>query len=219
MDILTDTNYDFNVWYNTYDPNFIDICAKSKVPEKWVSYDRVLSSKYKDSIIKPVNSYAENLYPFPELINITKDTITLRQHNHAEILLIEEAGKLKALDRPWIRQFYQSSHNHEPSTGCFDDAFVFYVPWFIDEDVDVAFCSSPESPIMIYSKKHSCIDVPSNTKFVDPVMVPFRFKRFGAHMESETVGKIKKKTPIFDMTVKADDIIIERVRKFYEENN
>lgn len=219
MDILTDTNYDFNVWYNTKDPGFIDICARSKVPEKWVSYDRVLSGKYKDSVMKPINSYVENLYPNPELVSINKDTVILRQYNHAEILLIEEDGKLKALDRPWIRQFYNSSHNREPSIGCFPDAFVFYAPWFIDGNASVTFHSSPESPILVYNKDYSYVSIPDNTRYVEPLMVPFRFKRSGDHMESDTVGKIKRKSPLFDMTIRADDIIIERVRNFYEKNN
>jgi hypothetical protein len=218
MDILTDTNYDFNTWYNSYDPGFIDICARSKVPEKWVSYDRVLAGQYSKSIIKPVNAYVENLYPMPELVSITDNVVRLRQHNHAEILLLEEGGVLKALDRPWIRQFYQSRHGLELPGKCFADDFVLYVPWFIDEDINVVVSESPDSPISLYEKEYGYTKISDSAKYVEPAMIPFRFKRTGAHMESDNVGKIKKKSPLFDMTFEADAIIIERVRKFYEDN-
>lgn len=218
MDILTDTNYDFNIWYNTYDPNFIELCAKSKVPEKWVSYGKVIGGSFRDSVIKPVNSYVENLYPRPELVSIENGTVTLRQHNHAEILLLEEDGVLKALDRPWIRQFYQSRHQQGTDEGCFTDPFVLYIPWFIDEDVSVFITRSKDSPFFVYDKQFKYTKISDDAKYIEPAMVPFRFSRIGGHMESESVGKIKRNTPLFDMTFHADDIIIERVRKFYENN-
>lgn len=90
MKILNDTDYDFNVWYNTYDPNFIDITEKSRIPDKWANYERVLSGKYAESIIKPLNKYVEALYPAPKLVSIEDDVVTLRQHNHAEIFLLKK---------------------------------------------------------------------------------------------------------------------------------
>jgi hypothetical protein len=219
MDILTDTNYDFDIWYKTYDPNFVEMCAKSKVPEKWVSYQPVSSGKYSDSIIKPINAYVQNLYPPLKLIGISGNTVTLRQHNHAEILLLESEGILKALDRPWIRQFY-NSNNPEPATDdCFLDAFVLYIPWFIDEDVSVSIAGVDGSPFVVYDKSFMYTKISNDARYVEPAMVKFRFKRVGDHMSSKYVGKIKRNTPLFDMSFAANDIIIERVRKFYEENN
>jgi hypothetical protein len=47
-------------------------------------------------------------------------------------------------------------------------------------------------------------------------MVPFQFKTVGDHMEYENFGRILRQSPMFNLTFEADDIIVERVRKFYE---
>lgn len=212
-------DYDFDIWYNSYDPNFIDICARSKVPEKWVSYDRVINGKYANSLIKPINSYAENLYPSPTLVSINNKTITLRQHTHAEILLLQTEDKLKALDRPWIRQFYQSSKSYEDATESFEDSFVAYAPWFIDENVQATITQVDGSPFLIKNVEHRYRQCSANEKYIYPLMVPFRFRDTGPHMQTKYFGKVKRNTPIFDITFDANDIIIERVRDFYEKRN
>ena len=52
--ILHNMNYDFDVWYKTYDPVFSEISKQSRLPEKWISFDKILSGKNKDSILKPI---------------------------------------------------------------------------------------------------------------------------------------------------------------------
>jgi hypothetical protein len=37
MKILNDVDYDFDIWYKSYDPNFIDITAQSRIPDKWAN--------------------------------------------------------------------------------------------------------------------------------------------------------------------------------------
>lgn len=216
---MSHKNYDFNVWYNSYDPDFIDICAKSNVPEKWVSYSGVLSGQYKDSIIKPINSYVENLYPSPELISIKDNLVTLRQSTHAEILLLETDNKLKALDRPWIRQFYQSSHTKPTSKDCFQDSFIAYAPWFIDEDTEALISGVDSSPFFVYNLDYRYRKLLASEKYAIPVMVSFKFKKDGPHMQEKGFGKIKMGTPIFDITFEASDIIIKKIKDFYEERN
>lgn len=218
MEILTNTDYDFNVWYNTYDPAFLDISAKSKIPDKWASYSRISSGKYADSIIKPINKYVEALYPAPKLISIKDNVVTIRQHNHAEIFLLEKDNQLKALDRPWMRQFYRSSKDYDVPDNCFLPVFIAYVPWFVDANVDVMFMPVQGSPFLAYEKNDRYFAIPKETRYLEPIMVPFRFKNVGDHMQEKHFGKIKRNTPMFDIVFAADDTIVEQVRKFYEQD-
>jgi len=218
MEILNNTDFDFDIWYNSYDPNFTEISLKSMIHPKWVSFSRVLDGKYKDSVIKPINKYVESLYPPPKLMSITDGIVTLRQHSHAGIFLLETQGKLKALDRPWMRQFYQSKNKFPLDPECFDDVFVLYVPWLIDAHVSVRFSDVTGSPFRIYPTASHYQKVPLEAHFVEPQFVPFRFYRVGTHIDREGFGKILKDTPMFDITFQADDIIIEKIREFYEYN-
>lgn len=218
MEILTATDYDFNVWYNSYDPIFVDITAKSKVPDKWANYRRVLEGRFGSSVIKPINKYVEELYPAPKLLSIDGNTVTLRQYTHADIFLLERDGILKATDRPHIRQFYKSNKDQDICKDCFDDKFVMYVPWFIDANILVSIKGIPDSPFVIKDKTDRYQEIPEYAEHIEPMMVQFRFKRTGKHMENDVFGKIKRGTPSFDMTFIANDTIIERVRKFYEQD-
>ena len=218
MKILNDTDYDFNVWYNTYDPSFVDISAKSRIPDKWANYERVLSGKHKDSVIKPINKYVEALYPRPTLVSIDGNIITLRQHNHAEIFLLEKDNELKALDRPWMRQFYQSAKHQPEAPDCFEQKFVAYVPWFIDANVLVVIRGVEGSPFCVSEKTDRYQTIPAEARYLEPMMVPFRFKNVGDHMQEKHFGKIKRNTPMFDIVFTADDTIVERVKDFYEQD-
>jgi hypothetical protein len=60
--------------------------------------------------------------------------------------------------------------------------------------------------------------VSNDTKYLEPDFVEFHFKRIGNHMVNDKFGKIKRGSPMFDIVFQADDIIVERVRKFYEQD-
>jgi hypothetical protein len=216
--MLNNTNFDFDIWYKSYDPKFTEISVKSMIPLKWVSFTRVAAGKYKDSIIKPINKYVESLYPAPKLVSIVDGIVTLRQSTHAGIFLLEKDGKLKALDRPWMRQFYQSKSEFKLDSECFDDVFVFYVPWFIDANISVRFNNVDGSPIRVYPIASHYSRVTKEAYFVEPRFVPFRFFKVGKHMDRDGFGKILKDTAMFDMVFQADDIIIEKIRNFYEQD-
>lgn len=218
MEILTKKDFDFEIWYNSFDPNFTEISLRSMIPRKWVSFSRVAEGKYKDSIIKPINKYVEALYPAPELISIENNIVTLRQHTHAGIYLLEKDGQLKALDRPWMRQFYQSKNEFKKNNECFDDVFVFYVPWLIDANISIRFNDVDGSPIRAYPTASHYSKIKDGTIFVEPLFVPFRFYKVGPHMDRDGFGKILRGTPMFDMVFQADDTIVEQIRKFYEYN-
>jgi hypothetical protein len=210
----------FDIWYDTKDPNFTQLCKQSNIPEQWMSFQTVLSGINKDSIIKPINRYVERLVPPPKLISIKDNIIRLRQENHAEIFLLEkEDGEFYNVDRPWQRQYYNTALDFE-ADNCFPQTFKFYVPWFIDENVQVFFYPSEEdSPFYTYPTTATYHNIPLNIRYVEPHFVPFRFKNIGPHMVNEKFGKIPKQSPMYDMVFYGNDIIVERVKEFYEQHN
>jgi hypothetical protein len=218
-EMLEEFTHDFNIWFNSPSESFLYINQRSRIPNKWLSYDRVLSGKYKDSIIKPSNLYVENLYIRPELVSIEGNTIRLRQGNHAEFFLLENDDEFYNKDRPWMRQYYMSDMDVELPGGCFPGNFRFYVPWFIDLDVIVKIKKpDAESPFYIYEREIDFKKTSAATTHIDPPFVNFHFKRVGSHMIDEKFSKVRRNSPMFDMVFEADDIIVQRVREFYNGN-
>lgn len=217
--MLHQMDYDFDVWYKTQDPIFSDISIKSRIPDKWLSFKSVAEGKYKDSILKPINQYVEKLYQPPQLINILNNTIRLRQTNHAEFFLLEkENGSFINIDRPWMRQYYNTADNLTPSDYCFAGTFKFYVPWYIDANIEIFYEPVLDSPFYVYKNKSTHINTNNNIKYLEPDFVSFNFKREGSHMINNFFGKIKRESPMFDIVFSADDIIVNRIREFYEHN-
>lgn len=205
-------NYD--IWYESYDPSFIDISWRSRFPRKWIVFENV-GSQFLESIIKPINQYVEYLYPPPELISIDPDKIILRQHSHADIyLLVSEDGVFSNIDRPWIRQYYQSRHP-EFGDDCFPGVYKAYVPWFIDLDTDVTFKNIEESALLLSNTNTNFVKISNDIDVIQPIMIPFRFKKNGSHMVDSGLGVIKAGSPMFDIEISSSAIIEERVRKFY----
>jgi hypothetical protein len=219
--MLNSTDYNFDIWYETNDPVFSDISLNSRLPRKWVSYEPVRVGKYADSIIKPINSYVQSLVPPPTLVNIEGNTVRLRQENHAEFFLLEkEDGSFRNIDRPWMRQYYNTAEEHIPMAGCFPGTFKFYTPWFLDHDgIEISYdVPDAETPFYVYPKQFTSHKAGKGLDFMEPEFISFHFKRVGPHMQNEKFGKIKRQQPMYDMVFQADDIIVERVRKFYEQN-
>ena len=218
--ITTHEINNFDIWYDTKDPFFTELSQRSNIPVGWLSYQKILSGQNKDSVIKPINRYVERLVPPPELISIENNIVRLRQRNHAEFFLLEkDDGTFYNVDRPWQRQYYNSALDFE-AENCFPGTFKFYVPWFIDEKV-IAYFHPPleDSPFKTYPTVANYDKIPDNARFVEPHFVPFRFKRVGSHMVDEKFGKIPLKSAMYDITFYADDIIIERVKEFYDKQN
>lgn len=218
-DITTKEVKNYNIWYDTEDPNFTKISHESNIPPHWLSYQPIINGKNRDSIIKPINRYVERLIPPPKLISIKDNMITLRQENHAEIFLLEkEDGEFYNADRPWLRQYYQTNQdNFQTPKDCFDTTYKLYVPWFIDDYVSVKI-KQPEvdSPFAIFEQEFRYFKVPESVNNVEPVFIPFNFKKIGKHMVDNKFGKIPRGSAMFDMVFPATDIIVERVRNFYE---
>jgi hypothetical protein len=215
--------FNFNLWYETYDPNFIEISQKSFIPERWLSYQAIDHDIFEGKVIKPINKYVESLYPRPELVSITGNTVRLRQRNHAEILLLDKdpsrENTFRNLDRPHMRQYYQTKQQYPEDHECFDQPYIFYAPWFLDADASVLFTQSEElSPFKVYDTCYSYKAIPRDSRYAEPAFIPFKFKKVGPHMINDNRGKIKRQSPMFDMVFDLNDILIKNIKDFYEKN-
>jgi len=218
-EIIQSNNHKFNIWHETYDPLFFDISIRSRLPEKWLSYQYIKNAKYKTSPIKPINRYVESLYPCPKLLSIKDNIVTLQQENHADFfLLLKKDGSLYNVDRPWMRQYYKTKYEPQIPEDCFNYVYKFYTPWYVDFDGEVIYKQSENSPFYIYefTAKHNLVN--QYTRYLEPNFVPFSFKKIGNHMIDDGFGKILRGNSMFDIVFKADDIMINRVREFYEKN-
>jgi hypothetical protein len=118
-----------------------------------------------------------------------------------------------------MRQYYQTKLEYPKSEELFDPVYVFYTPWILDADVDVAFEQPEEnSSVNIYKTVFSFKKEAREARYITPKLVPFRFKKRGPHMSTQNLGKVKRLTPIFDMVFSADDILIQKIKDFYEKN-
>lgn len=211
-------SFNFNLWYDTYDPSFTEININSFVPLKWLKYSEIDQKKYLETFIKPINRYAETLYPMPELVSIKGNTVRLRQKSHAEFFLLYKDGQFINRDRPHIRQYYNTKTEYPKSEDCFDPVYLFYTPWFIDLDIPVKFEQPENSSFEVYQVERYYKAVSKDAEFVEPFFIPFRFKKTGTHMISENYGKIKRQSPIFDIVLDLNDILVKKVEKIYEKN-
>lgn len=209
-------NHNFNIWYETYDPNFLDICKKSRVPDKWLRYDKI-SKHYRESIIQPINPYIEYMCPPPRLISIVDGLVTLEQQTYAEIMINNTGDNLVTIDKVWLRQYYQSKRSIKHGKDCFDNTFVAFVPWIVSGKVDVTIEPVELSPIVVNRRQVPMVKVPEETEYLSPPHIPFLFRSKGPHMKVDgTWGIIRKHTPFFRMTFRCDDIMVERIKEFYE---
>lgn len=217
--ILHNMDYDFDIWYKTNDPIFSEISLNSRLPKKWVEFKYV--KKYKNSIIKPINRYVEQLCPPPKLISIEGNNVRLRQGNHAEFfLLIEQDGSFYNLDRPWMRQYYNTANQIKEPQDCFPGTYIFYTPWYVDANVKI-FYEKPEeeTAFFIYSQVMDHKEKTEKNLYIEPDFIRFHFKKEGIHMDRPGFGKIPRQTPMFDIVFECDDIMLNRVKEFYEQDN
>jgi hypothetical protein len=212
---LTDNSHDFDIWYNSADPSFVEINSKSRVPHKWLTYKNISSA----GILKPINKYVEVLYPKPKLVSVSDKEIILRYFTHADIYLIEDISGHKGfynVDRPWIRQYYNTVNEKEIPPLCFPGHYKFYIPWIVDYNVAAKVAESPDSSFLIHDQDYFFRSIGEHEEFVEPGFVKFNFKRRGGHMNSQDFGIIRRGSPMFDITLATDGIIEKRIREDYE---
>lgn len=205
-------------WVNSELMNFPDIQIQSRVPGKWLHYTD-LEPEYSFNLVKPINRYVSNLYPKPEIVSIVGNTVRLIQKTHAEIWVkIDKKGEdLYALDKTWQRQFYPSPDRHS-FEDCFLPTYRFYVPWFINKNINVIFkeVDSEESPFRCLQSEIYWIPPHPHTKIVNTNFVSFGIKRQGKHMENEEYGIISIGSPMYEIVVQLEEPDIEKIRREYE---
>jgi hypothetical protein len=208
----------FFIWQNSKTESFLDINKKSNIKDEWLVYSRIKDSSFKDSILKPINLYVKMLYPAPILISDLGSSIILQQRTHAEIFLLQKPDEFYNVDRPHMRQYYLSDQKLLNNKECFPETFRFYLPWVIDADIDVSILQPENSPFLIQEGSLSFRGIDQTTEYIDPPMIYFNFKSIGDHMVEKDFAKIKRLSPICNIEISGDGIIIERLRKFYANN-
>ena len=214
-------DYNFNIWYESYDPVFSEISRNSRIPVKWYSFSENKSLIYKNTIIKPINRYVEILYPKPQLVSVSDNIVRLRQYNHAEFFLLEKKhGQFFNLDRPWMRQYYQTTNQLPDRDNCFKGTYIFYTPWYVDADVLVKYeRPSIETAFLSYPTESLHKKTDESIKYLEPDIIKFQFKKVGRHMDRDGFGKIARQNAMFDIVFECDDIMLKRVKDFYEKGS
>lgn len=204
-------------WINSGNLSFSNIVRQSKIPDHWARYDSEYIKNVK-SVLKPVNKYVFSLYPRPEILNITSNLVTFRQRTHAEIW-IEDKGNdvLYALDKCHQRQFYPSENNIDVS-GCFSATYRFYVPWFINKNVEIKIdpIKNEKTPFCINKKIFVSNFVDISTPYVDTEFIDFKIKNLAEYCLKENYGIISKNTAMYDMSVYLTDEEILKLKEDYE---
>ncbi len=189
---------------------------ESGLPDKWSKYNskEILNIK---SILKPINNYVLNLYPKPEIINITNNIVTFRQRTHAEIWVEERKdGTLYALDKCHQRQFYPSLNNLE-NKECFDPTYKFYIPWFINKNVSIKIARVEDEPTPFYIGEKNIIGkpLPHLSDYAYSEFVDFKIKNTGEYYLKEKYAIISKSTAMYDMSVVLSDEEISQIKDYY----
>jgi len=207
-------NLDFNAWDKGRQSSFLKINLKSNIKDDWLKYEEVLKTKYKDSIIKPINKYMCKLAIPPRLISIIDNTVTLCQDNFSEIYLLNKEDYLVAIEKIHMRQFYLSDQKNIEKTDCFEDIFRWAMTWFIDTDgLEITILPLEESPFYFYDTSY--FSKKEQADIIEPKMIRFQFKNVGSHMKDTDYGRIKRKQPAFLIRFEADDYVIRKVKEFY----
>lgn len=218
-EVIKPLTEDFQIWYKSKTESFLYINDRSRVFPRWLSYQEVLrDSKYTNSVLKPINMYAKYLYPGPKLISIENNIVTLQQGNHAEMFLLEDSDGFYNIDRPWVRQYYLSDKECELPPNCFPGVFRFYIPWIIDADIDVEILQPENSPFVIHEQTISFKKTTHSETRIDPEFVHFHFKNIGSHIVEPGFAKIPRQSPMFNIRFFANDIIVDEIKEFYEQN-
>ncbi len=215
---IMESEFNFNLWDEVYDPQFIEMCRRSRVPEKWLTA-RNIDAKYKDSIIKPINQYLEYMAFPPKLISIVNNTVTLQYQLFADIYLRKNKDKpYYHSERPWIRQYYQTKESWDSGDLKVTDAYKIFTFWVIDADITAKVYEADGSPFEVPDSVIRFYSIGKWDEYIVPQFIPFKIKLEGSHMKDNgRYGEIYRGSPAFNIEFEANDIIVERVRKFYEE--
>lgn len=189
-------------WINSGNLSFKEILVQSGLPDKWSKHNSkdILSI---ESVLKPVNNYVLNLYPKPKILRIENNLVTFRQRTHAEIWVEEKSNDvIYALDKCHQRQFYPSLYVME-SEECFKATYKFYIPWFINKNINIKILPIEDEDTPFYVNKKNIIGVPVEeySEYVNTEFVDFKIKNTGKYSLKEKYAIISKNTAMYDMSV------------------
>jgi len=203
-------------WINSETLSFSSIVRQSKMPDDWARHDSIDFNSIK-SLLTPVNKYAFKLYPRPDILKINKNIVTFRQRTHAEIW-VEDRGSevLYALDKCNQRQFYPSTNSFE-NKECFAATYRFYIPWFVNKDIEVSIQEIKDeiTPFCIKEKKLKSIEIERTTPYADTDFIDFKIKNNSNHFLKEGYDIIIKGTAMYDMAVSLTDKEIIDLKEDY----
>jgi len=205
-------------WINSENLSFSNIVRQSKIPDHWARYDSEYVKSVK-SVLKPVNKYVLSLYPRPEILNVNNNLVTFRQRTHAEIWIEDKGdGVLYAVDKCHQRQFYPSKNTIE-ANGCFLATYKFYVPWFINKNIEINISpvENEKTPFYINKKIFVKNFVDINTPYVDTDFVEFKIKNVEDYFLKENYGIISKGTAMYDMSAYLTDQEILELKEDHEQ--
>lgn len=203
-------------WIHSGNLSFEEIIVQSRVPKRWSVYNSEDILKI-DSVLKPANNYVLNLYPKPKILRINENLVTFRQRTHAEIWLEEKDNNaIYALDKCHQRQFYPSPndiHNDE----CFKPTYRFYIPWFINKNVEVKISpvEDEDTPFYVVKQNITAKTVKDSQEYADVDFVDFKIKNTGQHHLKEKYAIISKSTAMYDMSVVLSDEEISQLKDYY----
>jgi hypothetical protein len=203
-------------WVNSENLSLPEIIMQSGISDLWSKYNSKEILKI-NSILKPVNNYALNLYPRPEIISIKDNLITFRQRTHAEIWVEERHDNtLYALDKCHQRQFYPSSNNLE-NKQCFDPTYRFYIPWFINKNVkiEITEVKDEETPFYINAKTIIGNTLEDISEYAHSEFVDFKIKNTGQYHLKEKYAIIGKNTAMYDMSAILSNEEISKIKDSY----
>lgn len=203
-------------WINSENKSFSEIIRANKtMPGIWASSERVVHSLYYDNMLKPINGYAKEFWPRPELIKENNITF-LRYFTHAEIWFELTPDGLYALDKTWQRQFYPSEVYSYDSQHCFNAVYKFYIPWIFDKNLTLNIKEIKNSPFKILNTKVVFHKLNYREDW-DCDWIHFLIKHEGSHIEKyndRIYGVIPIKTPICDIIIEDKETINEIEREY-----
>lgn len=204
-------------WINSEALPFSQIVRQSRIPDHWARYDSGYMNEIK-SILNPINRYVFSLYPRPEIVSIIDNLVTFRQRTHAEIWVQDKGNDiLYSLDKCNQRQFYPSSNSFE-NDKCFKATYKFYIPWFINKNIQVKIqaIKNEETPFYIKEKTFMSKVIGHQVPYADTEFVDFKIKNSGKYFLKEGYDIIDKSTAMYDMIVSLTEEEITRLKEDYD---
>lgn len=233
--VINRVPYEPESWSLMSTMSFEEICNFSNLFPKWKFWKYVDENPlYTHKILKPVNMYAHYFSTPPEIIETSKNTLTIRYYSYADILiqiadpLLGNRGIFKskpinvlfyAVDKCWLRQFYpsQNKYNITDKDAISNRVFKMYIPWFLDLDIEYSIKSNIENPsIKIIEKKDYFTKTNKNVIIKEANFVEFYFTNSKNHMEDSVCGLIKRGSYLFDIEIKSDKKTIKKIIREYE---